>query len=157
MKKIGVFADVQNIYYTCRQHFQRQFNYRQCWQHIAAQGEIEHAYAYAIDRQDSQQLKFQDALRHLGFEIKLKPFISRSDGTSKGDWDVGMTVDMMHYAPELDHIVLLCGDGDFAPLLAYLKAHFSVTIEIISVESLTAKALIDQAHHCTFIDKSFLL
>ena len=77
--KTAVFVDVQNIYYTCRSAFGRQFNYRQFWQQLAAEGEVVQAVAYAIDRGDEQQRKFQSALRHIGFEVKLKPFIRRSD------------------------------------------------------------------------------
>ena len=60
MKKIAIFADVQNIYYTTRQAYAKQFNYRKLWQSIAQQGEIVHAFAYAIERGDKQQKKFQD-------------------------------------------------------------------------------------------------
>ncbi|MDH5612605.1 MAG: NYN domain-containing protein, partial [Gammaproteobacteria bacterium] len=71
MKKIAIFADVQNIYYTTRDAYARQFNYRKLWQRISTEGEIVSAIAYAIDRGDEQQLKFQDALKHIGFTIKL--------------------------------------------------------------------------------------
>ena len=117
MKKIAVFADVQNIYYTTRQAYGKQFNYRKLWQQIAQQGDIVHAFAYAIDRGDNQQIKFQDVLKHLGFEVKLKPYIQRSDGTAKGDWDVGITIDVMEVAGQVDIVILLSGDGDFAILL----------------------------------------
>ena len=73
MKKIAVFADVQNIYYTTRDAYQCQFNYRAFWQRISSQGEIVAAYAYAIDRDDSKQKGFQRALESIGFSVKLKP------------------------------------------------------------------------------------
>ncbi len=95
MKKIAVFVDVQNIYYTTRDTFGRQFNYRKFWQQISAEGDIVIANAYAIQRADEQQVKFQDALKHIGFTVKLKPYIQRSDGSAKGDWDVGITIDIM--------------------------------------------------------------
>ena len=87
MKKIAVFVDVQNIYYTTREAYKRQFNYRALWKTIAAQGTIVTAYAYAIDRNDDKQKKFQNTLEQIGFTIKLKPYIQRSDGSAKGDWD----------------------------------------------------------------------
>ena len=96
MPRIAVFADVQNIYYTTRQAFGRQFNYRALWQHLSERGEIVHAMAYATHRGDDGQTKFQDALKHIGFTVKLKPYIQRSDGSSKGDWDVGIAVDVYH-------------------------------------------------------------
>ena len=65
--KIAIFVDVQNIYYTTRDAYKRQFNYRKLWREISQQGEIVSATAYAIHRGDEGQLKFQDALKHIGF------------------------------------------------------------------------------------------
>ncbi len=107
MKKIAVFSDVQNIYYTTREMHNRPFNYKKLWADLSAEGEITHAYAYAIDRGMDSQIKFQDALRNIGFEVKLKPFIQRRDGSAKGDWDVGIAIDVMETAPEVDLVVLL--------------------------------------------------
>ena len=87
-------------------------NYRYLWQQISRQGDITIANAYAIEPKDDPQRKFQDALRHIGFEVKLKPYIQRSDGSAKGDWDVGITIDMLESAEQLQKIILLSGDGD---------------------------------------------
>jgi uncharacterized LabA/DUF88 family protein len=157
MKKIAVFADVQNIYYTTRQAYGKQFNYRQLWQKIEAQGEIVCAYAYAIDRGDNQQQKFQEVLKYVGFEVKLKPFIQRSDGTAKGDWDVGITIDVMERAATVDTVILLTGDGDFAILLDKVKEVFHVTTEAYGVPKLTAKALIDSCTVFNPIEADLLL
>lgn len=143
MKKIAIFADVQNIYYTTRQAYGKQFNYRKLWQEITLQGEIVCAYAYAIDRGDNQQQKFQSMLKHLGFDVKLKPFIQRSDGSAKGDWDVGITIDVMDVSADVDMVILLTGDGDFAILLDKIKERFNVSTEAYGVPQLTAKALVD--------------
>ncbi|MED5534496.1 MAG: NYN domain-containing protein, partial [Pseudomonadota bacterium] len=94
MKKIAVFVDVQNIYYTTREAFKRQFYYQKLWQLIGEKGEIVTAIAYATDRGDDKQIKFQSALKKIGFIVKLKPYIQRSDGSAKGDWDVGITIDV---------------------------------------------------------------
>ncbi len=84
MKKIAVFADVQNLYYTVRQAHGCHFNYAALWADISKRGEIVHAFAYAIDRGDSKQQQFQQILRNLGFTVRLKPYIQRSDGSAKG-------------------------------------------------------------------------
>ncbi len=157
MKKIAVFADVQNIYYTTRQAYGKQFNYRKLWQIIKQQGEVVNAFAYAIDRGDNQQKKFQDVLKHLGFEVKLKPYIQRSDGTAKGDWDVGITIDIMETAPQVDTVILLSGDGDFAILLDKVKNTYDVKTEAYGVPQLTAKALIDSCSVFNPIDSELLL
>lgn len=145
MARIAVFADVQNIYYTTRQAFGRQFNYRALWRQLAGQGDIVHAIAYATHRGDDGQTKFQDALKHIGFTVKLKPYIQRSDGSSKGDWDVGIAVDVMTLAPQVDTVVLLSGDGDFDVLLSSIGSNPGVRTEVYGVEPLTARSLIDSA------------
>lgn len=157
MTKIAVFADVQNIYYTCRDAYGRQFNYRKFWQQLSSQGDIVNAYAYAINRGDDQQIKFQDALKHIGFEVKLKPFIQRSDGTAKGDWDVGIAIDIMDIAQDVDRVVLLSGDGDFDLLLDRIRHRYGVCADVYSVPALTAKSLIYAASQHFPIDDNLLL
>ncbi|HIL95605.1 MAG TPA: NYN domain-containing protein, partial [Pseudomonadales bacterium] len=124
MKKIAIFVDVQNIYYTTQQAYGRQFNYRKLWQRISAEGEIVSAQAYAIHRGDEKQLRFQNALRHIGFTVKLKPYIQRRDGSAKGDWDVGITIDVLDVARHVDTVILLSGDGDFDLLLERIRKGF---------------------------------
>lgn len=157
MKKIAIFADVQNIYYTTRQAYERQFNYRMLWQLVTEKGEIIAATAYAIDRGDDQQIKFQNALEHIGFVVKLKPYIQRSDGSSKGDWDVGITIDVMEAAKNVDIVVLLSGDGDFTLLLKKINEDYDVTTEVYSVPSLTASSLANAATVYHRIEEDLLL
>ena len=154
--KIAIFVDVQNIYYTCRQSFNKQFNYRALWNFIAEQGDIVTANAYAISRNDSQQQAFQKALKHIGFDVKLKPFIQRSDGSAKGDWDVGITIDILEIAAKVDKIVLLSGDGDFDLLINSVN-ELNTQTTVMSVESLTAKSLIDACEHFQSIDSRWLM
>lgn len=156
MKKIAIFVDVQNIYYTTRQAYGRQFNYRKLWEIIDKQGEIVLANAYAIQRNDDQQKKFQDALKHIGFTIKLKPYIQRSDGSAKGDWDVGITIDIMESAKQVDTVILLSGDGDFDLLLQKINRDYDVATEVYGVPSLTANSLIDAAGSYHRIDNELL-
>ncbi len=157
MKKIAIFVDVQNIYYTTRDIYKRQFNYRQFWPRICAEGEIVVANAYAIHRGDDQQIKFQDALKHIGFTIKLKPYIQRSDGSAKGDWDVGITIDVLEAAPQVDKVILLSGDGDFDMLLDSIKKNHAVETAVYGVQKLTAASLIESADHYYPIDETMLL
>lgn len=156
MKKIAIFADVQNIYYTTRQAYGRQFNYRKLWQQISEQGEIILANAYAIDRSDTAQQKFQTALEHIGFTIKLKPFIQRSDGSAKGDWDVGITIDVMDTIDNVDVIILLSGDGDFDLLMQKARSK-GIQAEAYGVPGLSADSLVRSASIFHTIDKDLLL
>jgi len=157
MKRIAIFVDVQNIYYTTRDRYQRQFNYRKLWQKISSEGEIVLANAYAIDRGDDSQIKFQDALKHIGFSVKLKPYIQRKDGSAKGDWDVGITIDVLETAKEVDTVILLSGDGDFDLLLNKISDQYGITTEVYGVSELTAHSLIRAANSFHPIDKDLLL
>lgn len=157
MKNIAVFVDVQNIYYTTKQAFGKQFNYRKLWRQLETQGQITHAYAYAIDRGDNQQIKFQDALKHIGFEVKLKPYIQRADGTAKGDWDVGITIDVLETVPHVDQIVLLSGDGDFGILMNTVNQKYKVKTISYGVEQLTSLTLIQQCSEFIAIDSNLLM
>jgi uncharacterized LabA/DUF88 family protein len=157
MNKIAIFVDVQNIYYTTREAFGRQFDYSKLWQRISSKGEIISATAYAIDRGDDKQLKFQNALRQIGFTVKLKPYIQRSDGSAKGDWDVGITIDIMETARNVDTVVLLSGDGDFDLLLEKIRTDYAVNAEVYGVPALTANSLIDAASVYHRIERDLLL
>jgi uncharacterized LabA/DUF88 family protein len=115
------------------------------------------ANAYAIDRHDQKQVQFQNVLKKIGFTIKLKPYIQRSDGTSKGDWDVGITIDIMQTAKEVDSVVLLSGDGDFDLLLLEIRRSFDVTTEVYGVPALTANSLVNAANIFNPIKTDLLL
>ena len=157
MKKIAVFVDVQNIYYTTRDAFSRQLNYRKVWQFLSEQGDITLANAYAIAPNDDSQHKFQKALKHIGFSVKLKPFIQRKDGSAKGDWDVGITIDVLEHAPDVDVICLLSGDGDFDLLMQKVAAKHGIETWAIGVEQLTANSLINSSSKFIPIESKWLL
>lgn len=157
MEKAAIFADVQNIYYTTRQSYQRHFDYQAFWAQATAGREVVAAFAYAIDKGDSKQQGFQQILRNIGFEVKLKPYIQRSDGSAKGDWDVGITLDVIDYAAKVDVIVLLSGDGDFDLLLDKARNVYGVTAEVYGVPALTAPSLIKSASRFIAIDDGLLL
>ncbi|MDH3713940.1 MAG: NYN domain-containing protein [Gammaproteobacteria bacterium] len=157
MKKIAVFVDVQNIYYTTRQAYGRQFDYRKLWDRLNAAGQVVTAIAYATHRSDEKQYRFQNALRSIGFDVKLKPYIRRSDGSAKGDWDVGITIDVMETARDVDTVVLLSGDGDFDLLLEKIRADYDVSTEVYGVPELTANSLIKSTDVFHRIEDDLLL
>ncbi len=157
MQKIAILVDVQNIYYTTRQAFGRQFDYRAFWSTVTADREVVAAFAYAIARDDGKQKAFQQILRDIGFTVKLKPYIQRRDGSAKGDWDVGITLDLIELADEVATIVLASGDGDFDLALERAQAKFGVATEVYGVEQLTATSLINSATTFNPIGDSLLM
>jgi uncharacterized LabA/DUF88 family protein len=157
MEKVAIFVDVQNIYYTTKQSYQRHFNYNAFWTQATANRTVVAAIAYAIHKGDSKQLGFQQILKNIGFEVKLKPYIQRSDGSAKGDWDVGITLDMIEYAAMSDVVILLSGDGDFDLLLNKVRSAYPITTEVYGVPALTAPSLINAANRFIAIDDKLLL
>ena len=119
--------------------------------------EVVKAIAYAIDRGDEKQKQFQNILKGIGFELKLKPFIQRSDGSAKGDWDVGITLDIMEHAKNTDVVVLASGDGDFDLLMSKIRNDFDVSAEVYGVAQLTAGSLINSASKFMPIEDDLLL
>jgi len=157
MEKVAIFVDVQNIYYTTKQCHNCHFNYNAFWDKATSNREIVAAIAYAIDRRDEKQKQFQNILRGIGFEVKLKPFIQRRDGSAKGDWDVGITLDVMEYAQRSDVVILASGDGDFDLLVNKIKKDFGISVEIYGVRQLTADSLIRAASKFVPIKDELLL
>jgi uncharacterized LabA/DUF88 family protein len=145
MKKISIFVDVQNIYYTTKQIYNCHFDYNAFWAKATSNRDVVTAIAYAIDRGDEKQRQFQNILKGIGFEVKLKPFIQRHDGSAKGDWDVGITIDIMEYAKKSDVVILVSGDGDFDILVNKILNDFGVSVELYGVPELTADSLISSA------------
>jgi len=157
MQKVTILVDVQNIYYTTRQAFKRNFDYNKFWSQVTNNRHVVKAAAYAIDRGDKKQQEFQNILRAIGFDVKLKPFIQRSDGSAKGDWDVGITIDAIKYGRESDIVVLASGDGDFEILCKHLNSDFDTQVEVFGVRDLTSDNLVKAANTFTCINESLLL
>jgi uncharacterized LabA/DUF88 family protein len=157
MKKVSLFVDVQNIYYTTKQIYNAHFDYNAFWAVATLNRDVVKAVAYAVDRNDLQQKQFQNILRGIGFEVKLKPFIQRNDGTSKGDWDVGITVDIMESAADTDIVVLASGDGDFDLLVNKIRNKYGVQVEVYGVRELTSLSLINAASVYISIEKDLLM
>ncbi|MCG9555046.1 NYN domain-containing protein [Vibrio sp. Isolate31] len=157
MENIAILVDVQNVYYTTRDKYRSNFDYNQFW-YVATEGRnVVAANAYAISSQDPKQRQFHHILRGVGFDVKLKPFIQRRDGSAKGDWDVGIALDAIELAKNVDTIVLVSGDGDFEILVERIKQRFGKKVEVYGVPGLTAQNLIDSASKFVPIEKDFLL
>ena len=157
MEKVSLFVDVQNIYYTCRQAYQANFDYNKFWAKVTQDREIISATAYATDRGDEKQMQFQNILRAIGFDVLLTPLLKRRDGTTKADWDVGIALDVYEAAPQCDTVVLASGDGDFDILLYRIRKRFGTNAEVYGVPQLTSDLLIQAADRFIEIDESLLL
>ena len=157
MEKVTILVDAQNIYYTTKQAYSCGFDYNELWKRAASNREIVRAVAYSCERGDPKQRQFQNILRAIGFEVKLKPYIQREDGSSKCDWDVGLTIDALESAKDSNVVVLVSGDGDFDLLVEKLRNDFEVETEVYGVPGLTAASLIKAASKYVPIENGLLL
>ena len=157
MDKVAIFVDVQNIYYTTRQEFGRQFNYGKFWEQVTVGRELVIANAYAIEPNNAKQKGFQQILKDLGFNVKLKPYIQRHDGSAKADWDVGIALDMYEESQHVDSVILASGDGDFDLAVDRIRSKWGTRAEVYGVRALTARSLISVADIFHEIDELLLL
>jgi len=155
-QRVGVFVDVQNLFYSARALHHGKINFKKLLEYLVAGRELTRAIAYIVQKPESDQTGFIEALESVGYEIKSKDLKIRLDGTAKGDWDMGIAIDALAIAPKLDVVVLVSGDGDFVPLVEMLKAQ-GCRVEVASFEKSSAVELINSASEYIAIEKSMLL
>jgi uncharacterized LabA/DUF88 family protein len=149
-QRIGIFVDVQNMFYSAKILHQSKLDYGRLIREITGDRYLVRAVAYIVHKPDVDQAGFHDALMRFGYELRIKELKIRQDpdgqgrGTAKGDWNVGLTVDVMSLAPKLDTIALVTGDGDYVPLAEALKAH-GCRVEVYGFERATASELAQAA------------
>ena len=78
-------------------------------------------------------------------------------GYANGDWDLGIAIDVLEAAKDVDTVVLLSGDGDFDLLLEKIKKDYAISTEVYGVPALTANSLIEAANVYHRIDEDLLL
>ena len=157
METVSILVDVQNVYYTTKEAFGRNFDYNKFWAQATHNRQVVKAVAYAIDRGDEKQRQFQNILKAIGFEVKLKPYIQRSDGSAKGDWDVGLALDAIEYAELSDTVILVTGDGDFDLLAHRMRTKKNANVEVYGVEKLRGGGGVNAANKFIPIQADLLL
>ena len=120
-QRVGVFIDAQNLYHTAKNLYKKKVNFGAILDDAVADRHLVRAIAYVITTESGEERGFFEALEKLGIETRTKDLQIFYGGAKKGDWDVGIAVDMIRLAPRLDAVVLVSGDGDFVPLVEYLK------------------------------------
>ena len=113
-QRVAVFVDVQNLYYSARQTFGQNLSYGMLLQACVGTRSLVRAVAYLIEREGTDQSSFLSMLHHTGIEAKRRQVIERMDGTTKAEWEVGLSMDMIKMAGKVDTIVVASGNGVFA-------------------------------------------
>jgi uncharacterized LabA/DUF88 family protein len=129
-QRVGIFIDTQNLYHSAKNLYKARVNFGEMVKTAVANRVIIRAVAYVITTESGEEKNFFDALGKLGIETKTKDLQVFWGGAKKADWDVGLAVDAIKMAPKLDAVILASGDGDFIPLVEYLKT--SCQVEVIS-------------------------
>ena len=151
-QRVGVFVDVQNMYHSAKNIFHARVNFKEILLRAVAGRQLIRSFAYVIRTESGEEEKFLSALSKQGFEIKDKDLQIFSGGMKKADWDVGMAVDAIAMADRFDVVVLVTGDGDFVPLVEYLKINKGCLVEVMSFSESVSKRLVDSTDF--FIDLS---
>ncbi len=148
-QRVGVFIDTQNLYHCAKNLYQARVNFGAILKEALGNRQLVRAIAYVVTTESGEEKHFLEALGKIGIELKTKDLQIFVGGAKKADWDVGLAVDAIRMAPKLDAIVLATGDGDFVPLVEYLK-NSGNQVEVISFGKSTSARLKDIADD--FID-----
>ncbi len=138
--RVGVFVDVQNMFYAAKDRFGRRVDYIKLLDLIVGPRFLMVAYAYVVQIPEINQSSFLTLLEHNGYTIKSKDLRLRGDGSAKGDWDVGIAVDVVSILGSLDVVILASGDGDFCPLAELIKQQ-DKRVEVVAFEHNTSMDL----------------
>ena len=155
-QRVAVFVDVQNMYYSSKNVFKRKVHFGNVLKKAVAGRKLIRAFAYVIKADIKEETNFFGALESFGFEVKAKDLQVFFGGAKKGDWDVGIAMDIIRMAPKVDTVVLVSGDGDFTDLIKYVKA-LGCRAEVMSIKETASKKLVEEADDFTPIDKKFLI
>ena len=140
-QRVGVFVDVQNMYYSAKNLFDAKVNFAQILKPAVGNRSLIRAIAYVIKADVREERNFFDALEKIGYEVKAKDLQIFAGGAKKGDWDIGLAMDSIELAPKLDVIVIVSGDGDYVPLVNHLRHALGCRIEVIAFGKSCAASL----------------
>jgi len=153
-QRVGVFIDTQNLYHTAKNLYHAKVNFGQIVRDCVAERSLIRAVAYVITTESGEERGFFDALTKMGIEAKTKDLQVFGSGAKKADWDVGLAIDAVKLAPKLDTVILLSGDGDFVPLVEYLKTNEGCQVEVASFGKSTSAKLIEAADDFLDLDQN---
>lgn len=144
-QRVGVLVDIQNMYYSARVLYKKKTNFKEILKEAVAGRKLIRAIGYGIKTEEETEKKFFESLEKAGYEVMTKDLQIFKGGMKKGDWDVGIAIDAIKLANNLDVIVLVSGDGDYIPLVKYLQFNKGVRVEIMAFKESCSHKLIEEA------------
>lgn len=151
-QRVGVFIDTQNLYHSAKNIYRARVNFGNVLKDAVEGRRLIRARAYMVTTESGEETAFLDALTKIGIEPKTKDLQVFYGGAKKADWDVGMAVDAIVASPKLDTVILFTGDGDFIPLVHYLKEH-GCQVEVVSFGRSTSGRLKEVADQFLDLDQ----
>ena len=152
-QRVGVFIDTQNLYHCAKNIYHSRVNFGNVLKDSVAGRRLIRARAYVVTTESGEEKGFFEALEKIGIETRTKDLQIFFGGAKKADWDVGLAVDAITAAPNLDTVILFTGDGDFVPLVEYLKVHDGCQVEVVSFGKSTSGRLKEAADHFLDLDE----
>jgi len=149
-QRVGVFVDVANMYHSAKNLYGARVNFKEVLKTTVEGRKLIRAIAYVIRSESEEERAFFDALDKQGFEVKAKDLQVFAGGAKKADWDVGIAIDAIKLADRLDSVILVSGDGDYVPLVIYLKENKGCQVEVAAFAKTTSARLIEAVD--SFID-----
>jgi uncharacterized LabA/DUF88 family protein len=150
-QRVAVFIDVQNLYHSARALFQKRVNFSELLDFAVGDRQLIRAFGYVVKTKSGEEKAFLEALEKIGIELRVKDLQEYYDGTKKADWDVGLAVDAIKTASIVDVIIIASGDGDYIPLVEYLKNQ-GRRVEVMAFGKSASSALQEEAD--AFVDLS---
>ena len=158
-ERLAVFIDGANLY-SAAKALEFEIDYRQLLDWMGERSRLVRAFYYTAlfeDQEYSPIRPLVDWLDYNGYSIVTKPIKEFTDQNGrrkvKGNMDIELAIDMMELAPNVDHIVLFSGDGDFTRLIKSVQrrgVRVSVVSTIKTQPSMMSDELRRQADH--FVD-----
>lgn len=152
-QRVAIFIDAQNLYHSAKNLYKKKVNFGAILKETLAGRQLIRATAYLITSESSEERGFFEALEKLGIETKTKDLQIFSGGSKKGDWDVGLAIDAVKASSKVDTIIIASGDGDFIPLVEYLKTAGGCQVEAISFGRSCSSKLIESVDDFIDIDR----
>jgi len=151
---VGIFIDIQNLYHSSKNLYQARVNYKELVKELVGNRQLIIATAYVVKSDAVEgESAFFDALKKAGLELRVKDLQIFAGGMKKADWDVGMAVDAIRMSDLLDVVILVTGDGDFVPLVEYLKWGKGRTVEVASFSRSTSAKIKEAADEFIELEK----
>src|ERR1035437_3769850 len=152
-QRVGIFIDTQNIYHSAKNLYGAKVNFGQVVKDALDGRVLIRATAYVITTESGDEKSFFEALTKVGITTKTKNLQIFAGGSKKGDWDVAMAIDAISLSPKLDAVILVTGDGDFIPLVEYLKITQGCQVELVSFGKSTSGKLVETVDDFMDLDK----